>query len=222
MSTTVVDDEFRQRLRLIMQQFGSIADLALAVGVSDNAVYKWISGRGQPSMVSLVNLAKAAGVSVEWLATGRGPVANAKADVHSASEASEFIQMPRHGIRNSSLRLGIQSSQIVDHLSFRADWLQHRLGTDPRSLALVEAIGDSMSPTVDDGDVVLVDLRETRFKDDGIYVLRAGNDLSIKRIQRQPDGSLTIRSDNAAYERLTVSPDMIALFGRVIWVGGRL
>jgi phage repressor protein C with HTH and peptisase S24 domain len=93
---------------------------------------------------------------------------------------------------------------------------------DPGSLALVEAIGDSMSPTVDDGDVVMVDLMESRFKDDGIYVLRAGNDLSIKRIQRQPDGSLTIRSDNAAYERLTVSPDMIALFGRVIWVGGRL
>jgi len=28
MSTTVVDQEFRRRLRLIMQQFGSVADLA--------------------------------------------------------------------------------------------------------------------------------------------------------------------------------------------------
>src|SRR5271163_2860883 len=72
MSTTLVDEEFRRRLRLIMQQFGSVADLARAVGVSDNAIYKWVSGRGQPSMMSLVNLSKAAGVSVEWLATGRG------------------------------------------------------------------------------------------------------------------------------------------------------
>ena len=72
MLTTLVDEEFRRRLRLIMQQFGSVADLARAVGVSDNAIYKWVSGRGQPSMMSLVNLSKAAGVSVEWLATGRG------------------------------------------------------------------------------------------------------------------------------------------------------
>src|SRR5579862_6560301 len=72
MTSTSVETEFRRRLRLIMQQFGSVADLAKAVGVSDNAIYKWVSGRGQPSMMSLVNLSKAAGVSVEWLATGRG------------------------------------------------------------------------------------------------------------------------------------------------------
>ena len=63
MSTKVGEEEFRQRLRLIMQQFGSVADLARAVGVSDNAIYKWVSGRGQPSMISLVNLARAARVS---------------------------------------------------------------------------------------------------------------------------------------------------------------
>ena len=34
MSTTIVDEEFGTRLRLIMQQFGSVADLARAVGVS--------------------------------------------------------------------------------------------------------------------------------------------------------------------------------------------
>jgi len=79
-----------------------------------------------------------------------------------------------------------------------------------------------MSPTVDEGDLVLVDRRETRVRDDGIYVLRVGNDLSIKRIQRLPDGSLAIRSDNSAYERLIAAPDMVALLGRVIWVAGRL
>ena len=75
MSTTVgisADQEFCRRLRLIMQQFGSVVDPARAVGVSDNAIYKWVSGRGQPSMISLVNLARAARVSIEWLATGAG------------------------------------------------------------------------------------------------------------------------------------------------------
>jgi phage repressor protein C with HTH and peptisase S24 domain len=220
MSTTVVDEEFRRRLRLIMQQFGSVADLARAVGVSDNAIYKWVAGRGQPSMISLVNLAKAAGVSVEWLATGKGLSAKSEGPV---SGAAEFISMPRHGIRGAGGRSGaLQNPQIVDYLSFRSDWLQHALGAEPRNLVLVEAVGDSMSPTVDEGDLVLVDLRETRFKHDGVYVLRAGNDLSVKRIQRQPNGALTIRSDNPAYGSASVSADHLTLLGRVIWMGGRL
>src|SRR5579863_9807110 len=99
MSTTVVDKEFRQRLRLIMQQFGSVADLAQAVGVSDNAIYKWVSGRGQPSISSLVNLAKAAGVSVEWLATGRGAQARTKSESAVSAGAPEFVSMPNRAVR---------------------------------------------------------------------------------------------------------------------------
>jgi phage repressor protein C with HTH and peptisase S24 domain len=178
MSTTVVDEEFRRRLRLIMQQFGSVADLARAVGVSDNAIYKWVSGRGQPGMISLVNLAKAAGVSVEWLATGRGTAAKGRPDPPPAQESAEFVTLPRHTLRASGGRSPIQNAQIVDYLSVRADWLRQTLNADPRSLALVEAAGDAMAPTVDDGDVVLCDLRESRFRHDGIYVFRTGGILA--------------------------------------------
>lgn len=221
MSTTLVDEEFRRRLRLIMQQFGSVADLARAVGVSDNAIYKWVSGRGQPSMMSLVNLSKAAGVSVEWLATGRGAPTKAKSD-QRPPEPSDVVAMPRHVLRAANGRLAIQNQQIVDYLSFRSDWLQRELNVDLRSIALVEVLGDSMSPTADEGDLVLVDLRESRFRHDGVYVLRTGSDLAVKRLQRQPDGSLLIRSDNAAYPPISMKSDEVALLGRVVWVGGRL
>lgn len=217
MSTTVVDSEFRLRLRLIMQQFGSVADLARAVGVSDNAIYKWVSGRGQPGMMSLVNLAKAAGVSVEWLATGRGVPAKVRNEPRAESD---FLAMPRLVVRPPGGRSTLQSPQLVDYLSFKSDWLARFPDIDPKNLALVEAVGDSMTPTIDHGDLVLADLRENRFRQDGIYVLRAGSELPIKRLQRQSDGSLKVRSDNPAYEPGTMS-DNIALLGRVIWVGGR-
>jgi phage repressor protein C with HTH and peptisase S24 domain len=221
MSTIVVDEAFQRRLRLIMQQFGSVADLARAVGVSDNAIYKWVSGRGQPGMMSLVNLAKASGVSVEWLATGRGVAAEARSNEHGAA-ADDFVAMPRHGLKSAGARAALQSLQIVDYLSFRLAWVQRMLHADADHLALVEAVGDSMSPTIDEGDLVLVDLREPRFHHDGVYALRTGADLAIKRIQRQPDGTLLIRGDNPAYEPAIVSDDRINLLGRVLWVGGRL
>lgn len=221
MSTTLVDEEFRRRLRLIMQQFGSVADLARAVGVSDNAIYKWVSGRGQPSMMSLVNLSKAAGVSVEWLATGRGAPTKTRPEVHAA-EPAEAMVPGRPALRAVNSRGSLQSPQIVEYLSFQPEWLGRTLNLDARNLALVEVIGDSMSPTIDEGDLVLVDLRETRFRHDGVYVMRTGGDLAVNRLQRQPDGSLLIRSDNAAYESASVKSDEVSLLGRVVWLGGRL
>jgi phage repressor protein C with HTH and peptisase S24 domain len=83
-------------------------------------------------------------------------------------------------------------------------------------MALVEVIGDSSSPTVDGGDVVVVDLRETRF-DDGIYV-HAGVDLAVKRL-----ASAGQHADDAATtpESYAVKPDEVNLMGRALWVGGR-
>lgn len=221
MSTTLVDEEFRRRLRLIMQQFGSVADLARAVGVSDNAIYKWVSGRGQPSMMSLVNLSKAAGVSVEWLATGRGAPTKLRSE-HQVAEPAAGSAVSRNSTPAANERSAPQNSQLVDYLSFRTDWLQRVLKLDLRNMALIEVIGDSMSPTVDGGDVVLVDLRETRFRLDGIYVLHTGADLAVKRLQRQPDGKLMMRSDNPAYESYAVKPEELNVMGRALWVGGRL
>jgi phage repressor protein C with HTH and peptisase S24 domain len=217
MSTTVVDEEFRRRLRLIMQQFGSVADLARAVRVSDNAIYKWVSGRGQPSMVSLVNLARAARVSVEWLATGQDAP---KGQTHGI-DVREYVRMPRGSVHTRASRGALQSYQIVDFVAFKSDWLRRYFGVDPKNLMLIEAVGDSMSPTVDEGDLVLVDVREARFRHDGIYVIRSGHDLSIKRIQRRPDGKLIVRSDNPAYEPAIVSSESINIVGHVLWVAGK-
>jgi phage repressor protein C with HTH and peptisase S24 domain len=225
MSTTVVDEEFGTRLRLIMQQFGSVADLARAVGVSDNAIYKWVTGRGKPGMSSLVNLARAAGVSVEWLATGKGQPLKARAEIHPKIPA-ELVATSGNSTREPAAKPGSSNSsispQIVDYLSFRPEWLRRVFDLDAEGLALVEVVGDSMSPTIDDGDLVLADTREVRFKSDGIYVIRSGDDLSVKRIQREIDGRLTVRSDNHAYHTVTVAADGLSLFGRVVWISGRV
>ena len=101
MSTTVVDAAFRSRLTQVIQSFGSVVALATAVGVSDNAIYKWLAGRGQPSVANLVALARAARVSVEWLATGAEAAQSAQAVSH-AVEHGDFIFMPRNRIRFSA------------------------------------------------------------------------------------------------------------------------
>lgn len=215
-----VEEEFRRRLRLIMQQFGSVADLARAVGVSDNAIYKWVSGRGQPGMASLVNLAKAAGVSVEWLATGHGAATLTRLD-DLTPRSPHLLAMPSAAIPASPFGGATKSPQLVDFLGFRPDWLQRNFGVEPDALTLVEVHGDSMAPTIDNGDLILVGRHQSVFRDDGLYVLVSGGQLIPKRLQRQLDDSILVRSDNPAYESFRASPDQLNLFGRILWLSGK-
>lgn len=220
--STTIEGEFRTRLSQILQKFGSVASLARALGVSDNAIYKWMAGGGEPSVANLVALARAGGVSVEWLATGRDP--RGAAGAAKSNLRDDYVFVPRHQAR---LRAGrgtahIRSEQVVDYIAFKAGWIRRELKVDPRNLLLVEAIGDSMTPTIKDSDLMLVDLGEPRFRQDGIYVIRLGDDLVVRRIQRAPNRKFMIRSDNPAYESIVVSSEDAGIVGRVIWAAGRI
>jgi len=215
--TREFDNALQTRLDKVLRQFTSVAELARVIGVSDNAIYKWLSGRGQPSVANLVALAKASKVSVEWLATGRES-ADSKHSARRKSDPDDFAYALRSGEGSG----GLHSEQIVDHLAFKKEWVRTRLNSDPRNLLLIEAVGDSMAPTLEEFDLLLVDLSEPRFRHDGIYVLRRDNILEVKRLQRRPDGSLNIISDNPAYPPASVPGDAVQVLGRVIWAGGRV
>ena len=101
------------------------------------------------------------------------------------------------------------------------DRLQRQFDIDPDALALIEVHGDSMVPTIDDGDLVLVGRHQSVFRNDGLYVIANGDQLMPKRLQRQLDGAILIRSDNPAYESIRASSDQVNLFGRVLWLSGK-
>ena len=46
--------------------------MARKAGVSESVLRKWRAEHSDPSRIHLINLANAAGISVEWLATGYG------------------------------------------------------------------------------------------------------------------------------------------------------
>ena len=217
-----IERGFQSRLDQVLKQFGSVAEMARSVGVSDNAIYKWMSGRGQPSVANLVALARAARVSVEWLATGHEIAVIKRAMGHS-TEHGDYVFVPRYDVKGAAARGGpLRSEQIVDFLAFKTEWVKSRLKTDPRNLLLIEAAGDAMAPTLEDGDLLLVDLEEPRFRHDGVYVLRREHELAVKRVQRRPEGTLTVRSDNPAYESWVVTSETIHVIGRVVWAAGKL
>ena len=110
-------------------------------------------------------------------------------------------------------------------LAFDAGWLR-RLGTgDVRLLSTIRVEGDSMIPTLADGDEIMVDRGDAAERlRDGIYVLRMDEALMVKRLAVNPSArTISISSDNAAYPGW---PDCrletIDVVGRVVWAGRRI
>jgi phage repressor protein C with HTH and peptisase S24 domain len=96
---------------------------------------------------------------------------------------------------------------------------------DPEKLAVVRVVGDSMMPTLLDGDDIMLDLRNVKPSADAIYVIEVAGDVRVKRLQPRIDGSIIIKSDNPAYETEIISaPDTerLRVLGRAVWAGKNL
>lgn len=88
--------------------------------------------------------------------------------------------------------------------------------TSPDNIKIIKAVGDSMTPTVQDGDYVFVDISNQFVTSDGVYVLSLSTGLSIKRIQNGLSGDVTVRSDNPAYSPISAKLDDVRILGRVV------
>lgn len=64
---------FARRLHACADRAGSAYKLAKAAGLHRNSLGKYLRGETEPTRRNLVKIARAAGVSVEWLVTGSSP-----------------------------------------------------------------------------------------------------------------------------------------------------
>lgn len=110
-------------------------------------------------------------------------------------------------------------------LSFPEGYLQRVTRSNPRDLKVISVKGDSMTPTLEDDDVVMLDVSKRDLSYDGLFVIRDNGDaLLVKRIGRaSKSGFISIISDNAKhYPPVERAQDDIEVIGKVIWKGGKV
>lgn len=110
-------------------------------------------------------------------------------------------------------------------IAFDPAWLRRLARGGPEQLSIIRVSGDSMAPTLADGDEILVDRGDgaERLRD-GIYVLRIDDALVVKRVTLHPAArTLSIRGDNPAYPGWpNCDPTAVDIVGRVVWAGRRI
>jgi repressor LexA len=93
--------------------------------------------------------------------------------------------------------------------------LARRLGLSEGAASVIRVRGDSMAPGLLEGDHLVVDERDIRPGAlGGLYVIRIGGALMVKRVRKGERG-LVVTSDNPAAPPVPDEP--IAVIGRVVW-----
>lgn len=140
--------------------------------------------------------------------------------------AKDLIAIPRFDIRASAGPGAFTDGETpIAHLGFDPRFLKQLCGASPSDLSIIRVRGDSMYPTLADGDDIMVDRSAHGARlQDGIYVLRRDDTLTVKRIAVHPGSKrLTISSDNAAYPSWPdCDPADVDVIGRVVWAGRKI
>lgn len=97
--------------------------------------------------------------------------------------------------------------------------LLRRLGVAPRNASVIRVEGDSMVPTLAEGDEILVDAgrREPGARGD-LFVLRSEGLVMVKRVSLD-DGGYRIASDNPDFPERRAGLGDVEIIGRVVWLG---
>ena len=135
--------------------------------------------------------------------------------------SAEWVDIPRLALGASAGPGALAGEEVAgDRLRFSQRWLR-TLGLDPAQLTVIEVTGDSMEPTLHDGDEILVD-RSVRPWRDGIHVVRIDDVLLVKRLEQGAAGAIRVISDNPAYSSGERARADVTIVGRVVWKGGRI
>lgn len=214
-------------------RIGEVADMyesrksaAFAAGVSVASLQRYISeDTDQPPFPALAKLCLGVGARLEWVATGEGTILPAETGMTAAAQAKDFAVVSMYDVAVSTGHgTALADEQVISALAFRRDWLRQE-GLSATSLAAIRAEGDSMEPTIPNGETLLIDTSQRSITGNAVYALRLGDHRYAKRLQRLIDGSIRVSSDNSAYREELIQPDQVdqlAVIGKVVWHGGRM
>ena len=109
---------------------------------------------------------------------------------------------------------------VTGRVWFRRDWLEQRR-LDPTECAVISVQGESMDPTLPDGCSILVDRKRRRRVEKGLFVVRTGDGLVVKRARRDGEGGWLLVSDHRSWPSEPWPADAQTI-GQVVWMARAL
>ncbi len=203
---------------------GTQSALAEELGVTRGAISD-AKAKDKVPAEWMLKLFRGHGLNPFWLETGRGAVyldqGTVRENTPSPGDATgelDFIPMVRACLAGGGGSLET-SDEVTGYYAFKKQWLKGK--GEVKSMRLMRVTGQSMEPTLEDEDIVLVDLSQRGVLAGKIYAVRMDDEIVVKRLEKAP-GKLMLISDNRDFysiQEVPVGEQLnVEVLGRVIWM----
>ena len=140
-------------------------------------------------------------------------------------ETPAHIRIPQYKFRAGMGGGGIISDETPeDHLALPRTYLE-QLQLTSADLISIEVEGDSMSPTLESGDRIMINRQDRNPATGGVFAIHDSDALVVKRVERIPatePARLKLISDNPNHGTYEVPADDTNILGRVVWYARKL
>lgn len=203
----MTSNQFQTFMHRLAQGAGirSQSELAAILDINRSAITRAKSRDRVPEQW-IVRLSRLFDLDPDWLREGQ-------------SSLDRFVEIP---VVTARLGAGggshVLDADVRGHMAFRRAWL-HQKGR-PRDMVLMQVIGDSMEPTIQEGDYVLIDQSQKEIYSGGVYALGLEETIMVKRLDKHPH-ELIVLSSNSRYSPIILQGDeleTVRIIGRVIGV----
>ncbi|MFC0204878.1 S24 family peptidase [Novosphingobium soli] len=213
------DSVRRRLLELAEERRVSLTRLSQMLGKNPSYLQQFVR-KGSPRKLEEQDrgmLARFFGVDETEL----GRAAEISYDAPEVPARTRWVDVPRLEIEASAgPGSELAADMVFDTIRFSARWLR-AMGLQPERVSAIAVSGDSMDPTLRDGDEILVE-RIAGPPRNGIHVVRLGGSLLVKRLETARPGLIVLISDNPAYPPVECAAGDVDVIGRVVWKGGRI
>lgn len=202
----------------------SQAELARRVGVAQQTIHKLITG-GSRSSSHLHKIARELETTAAYLV---GETDDPSAGALIAPTPNDIAhQLDLVGIEQIDLAYGLGATFAdnpiaTEVMHFPRQWVDAITSSPPALLTWTRGRGDSMFPTINDGDLILLDRSQRRVTEqDALWAFTVGDLAAIKRLRIKGD-RVIILSDNPAVPPDEEPIDEVNIVARVAFVGRKI
>lgn len=250
MASTIEDVEVGARLRLLrMQSDLSQRQFADWLGISLRAYQNYERGERRIPADVVLMLSKSAGINQGWLLSGTGPQRDKRIDSKAIGSpipqpdgdrigCIEFYIHPNQlfgdeeEVKLSAMNVGERGDiqDIIQSVGLEPKYVRNTLKVNPHDACIVYIEDAAMQPTLNKGDIVLIDEGDRQVSRDALFAIHINNRVMVRRLQVRPGNAVQIISDNPAFPAYTASlaegkttmqteSNAINVLGRVVWKG---
>ena len=198
-----------KRIKIAREKRGMTQrEVAQLLGYQPLAISRWERGERSPSISVLSKLANLLNINIQWLLTGEGEME--LPENWPPPGALPVTQVPVYGHVPAGFPETIEATEKpITYIIVPKDW------APPGTIALIVQ-GNSMEPTLHDGEYILVQPYHTSPKDgDIVVVAQFGGDYTVKEL-RKTDSRILLIPHNPRYKTIEVNHESeLRIVGKV-------